>query len=204
MERTKDEIRRIGVDLGKRVFHVTAADAKGGIVERKRLRRSGLQSYLPKLPAGCEAFFISDSNSPLRNASAGSSPASSSSLIRPFSFARLAVTSSSVWTHLTAPAKHGISQARIKQNLKVKSFVNAVMTQLWIAMCMYLLLSNLKFASRLAGASPKSCAFSNSICSSADLWTTSTAMGHSRSWTRRRQTRTPRQTKISYKCPLLL
>ena len=41
----------------------------------------------------------------------------------------------------------------IKQNLKVKSFVgtsrNAVMTQLWIAMCMYLLVSHLKFASRL-------------------------------------------------------
>ena len=33
----------------------------------------------------------------------------------------------------------------IKQNLKVKSFVgttcNAVMTQLWIALCMYLILS---------------------------------------------------------------
>ena len=41
----------------------------------------------------------------------------------------------------------------IKQNLKVESFVgtsrNAVMTQLWIAMCMYLLVSHLKFASRL-------------------------------------------------------
>ena len=41
----------------------------------------------------------------------------------------------------------------IKRNLKVKSFVgtsrNAVMTQLWIAMCMYLLVSHLKFASRL-------------------------------------------------------
>ena len=48
------EIKRIGVDLGKRVFHVTAADAKGGIVERKRLRRAGLQSYLARLPAGCE------------------------------------------------------------------------------------------------------------------------------------------------------
>ena len=49
-----NEIKRIGVDPGKRVFHVTAADAKGGIVERKRLRRSGLQSYLAKPPAGCE------------------------------------------------------------------------------------------------------------------------------------------------------
>ena len=40
----------------------------------------------------------------------------------------------------------------IKQNLKVKSFVgtsrNAVMTQLWIAMCMYLLVSHVKFLSR--------------------------------------------------------
>jgi putative transposase len=41
----------------------------------------------------------------------------------------------------------------IKQNLKIKSFIgtskNAVMTQIWIAMCMYLLLSFLKFQSNL-------------------------------------------------------
>jgi putative transposase len=41
----------------------------------------------------------------------------------------------------------------IKQNLKVKSFLgtskNAVMTQIWVAMCMYLMLSYLKFANRL-------------------------------------------------------
>ena len=48
------EIKRIGVDLGKRVFHVTAVDAKGGIVERRGLRRAGLRSYLAKLPAGRE------------------------------------------------------------------------------------------------------------------------------------------------------
>ena len=40
----------------------------------------------------------------------------------------------------------------IKQNLKVKSFVgtsrNAVTTQLWIAMCMYLLVSYVRFLSR--------------------------------------------------------
>ena len=40
----------------------------------------------------------------------------------------------------------------IKQNLKVKSFVgtsrNAVLTQLWIAACMYLLVSYVKFLSR--------------------------------------------------------
>ena len=42
----------------------------------------------------------------------------------------------------------------IKQRLKVKSFVgtsrNAVLTQLWIAMCVHLLLSFLKFANRIA------------------------------------------------------
>ena len=42
----------------------------------------------------------------------------------------------------------------IKQNLKIKSFVgtskNAVMTQIWIAMCMYLLIAFIKFQSRLA------------------------------------------------------
>ena len=41
----------------------------------------------------------------------------------------------------------------IKQNLKIKSFVgtskNAVMTQIWIALCMYLLLAFLKFQSKL-------------------------------------------------------
>ena len=42
----------------------------------------------------------------------------------------------------------------IKQNLKIKSFVgtsrNAVMTQIWIALCVYLLLAYIKFANRLA------------------------------------------------------
>ena len=41
----------------------------------------------------------------------------------------------------------------IKQNLKVKSFLgtskNAVMTQIWVAMCMYLMLSYIKFANSL-------------------------------------------------------
>jgi putative transposase len=41
----------------------------------------------------------------------------------------------------------------IKQNLKIKSFVgtskNAVMTQVWIAMCIYLLIAFIKFQSKL-------------------------------------------------------
>jgi putative transposase len=41
----------------------------------------------------------------------------------------------------------------IKQNLKIKSFLgtsrNAVMTQIWIAICVYLLLAYLKFVSRI-------------------------------------------------------
>lgn len=41
----------------------------------------------------------------------------------------------------------------IKQNLKIKTFFgtskNAVMTQIWIAMCMYLLLAFIKFSSKL-------------------------------------------------------
>ena len=41
----------------------------------------------------------------------------------------------------------------IKQNLKIKSFIgtskNAVLTQIWIAMCVYLLLVYLKFCSKL-------------------------------------------------------
>lgn len=41
----------------------------------------------------------------------------------------------------------------IKQNLKIKSFIgqskNAVLTQIWIALCMYLLLAYIKFSARL-------------------------------------------------------
>ena len=41
----------------------------------------------------------------------------------------------------------------VKQNLKIKSFIgtskNAVMTQIWIALCVYLLLAFIKFQSRL-------------------------------------------------------
>jgi len=41
----------------------------------------------------------------------------------------------------------------IKQNLKIKSFLgtskNAVMIQIWIALCVYLLLAFLKFQSKL-------------------------------------------------------
>lgn len=41
----------------------------------------------------------------------------------------------------------------IKQNLKIKAFLgtsrNAVMTQIWIALCMYLMLAYLKYSSRL-------------------------------------------------------
>ena len=42
----------------------------------------------------------------------------------------------------------------IKQNLKIKSFLgtskNAVMTQIWIAMCVYLLLAFIKFSHKVA------------------------------------------------------
>lgn len=42
----------------------------------------------------------------------------------------------------------------VKQNLKIKAFIgtskNAVMTQIWIALCMYLLLAFIKFQSRLS------------------------------------------------------
>jgi IS4 transposase len=42
----------------------------------------------------------------------------------------------------------------IKQNLKIKSFIgtskNAVMTQIWIALCVYLLLAFLKFQSKFS------------------------------------------------------
>lgn len=44
----------------------------------------------------------------------------------------------------------------IKQNLKIKSFLgtcrNAVMTQIWIAMCMYLLLAFIKFSNKVSAS----------------------------------------------------
>ena len=49
-----DNITRVGIDLGKRVLHVTAVDASGRIVHRKRFGRVGLRSYLAKLPVPCE------------------------------------------------------------------------------------------------------------------------------------------------------
>ena len=47
------ETTRVGIDLAKKIFHLTAMDADGNVVERKRLRRAGLQSYLAQLPTGC-------------------------------------------------------------------------------------------------------------------------------------------------------
>ena len=46
------KVTRVGIDLAKKVFHVTAANADGEVVEHKRLRRAGLQSYLAQLPRG--------------------------------------------------------------------------------------------------------------------------------------------------------
>ena len=48
-----ENVTRVGIDLAKKVFHVTAADAAGAVVERRRLGRAGLQSYLARLPQGC-------------------------------------------------------------------------------------------------------------------------------------------------------
>ena len=44
----------------------------------------------------------------------------------------------------------------IKQNLKIKTFLgtskNAIMTQVWIALCAYLILAYLKFSTRFRGS----------------------------------------------------
>ena len=45
-----ENVARVGIDLGKQVFHLTAVDAGGEVVERRRLRRTGLRSYLSELP----------------------------------------------------------------------------------------------------------------------------------------------------------
>ena len=47
------DIKRVGIDLAKTVFHVTAVDEAGAVVERKRFRRAGLHSYLTLLSPGC-------------------------------------------------------------------------------------------------------------------------------------------------------
>ena len=47
------DIKRVGIDLAKTVFHVTAVDEAGAVVARKRFRRAGLHSYLTLLPSGC-------------------------------------------------------------------------------------------------------------------------------------------------------
>ena len=47
----------------------------------------------------------------------------------------------------------------IKQNLKIKSFVgtskNAVLTQIWVAMCTYLILAFIKFSNQIDGSLKK-------------------------------------------------
>ena len=48
-----ENVARVGIDLGKQVFHVTAVDGEGAVVERRRLRRAGLRGYLSGLPRGC-------------------------------------------------------------------------------------------------------------------------------------------------------
>ena len=42
-------IKVLGIDLGKRYFHVHAVDATGILLERKRLRRKELLEYLSNL-----------------------------------------------------------------------------------------------------------------------------------------------------------
>ncbi|MCY3639996.1 MAG: IS110 family transposase [Gammaproteobacteria bacterium] len=46
------DVRRVGIDLAKRVFHLTAVDGAGRVLERARLRRAGLRQYLAQLPPG--------------------------------------------------------------------------------------------------------------------------------------------------------
>ena len=48
-----EKVTRVGIDLAKKVFHLTAVDDTGAVVERKRVRRAGLQSYVARLPRGC-------------------------------------------------------------------------------------------------------------------------------------------------------
>ena len=47
-----DEITRVGIDLAKKVVHVTAVDGAATVLDYKRLSRGELQSYLAQLPRG--------------------------------------------------------------------------------------------------------------------------------------------------------
>ena len=46
------DVKRVGIDLGKQVFHLTAVDGAGRVLERARLRRAGLRRRLAQLPPG--------------------------------------------------------------------------------------------------------------------------------------------------------
>jgi predicted GNAT family N-acyltransferase len=54
------EMRVIGIDLGKSVFHLVGMDQHGKVVARKRLSRSQMMVYTAKIPPcliGMEASF---------------------------------------------------------------------------------------------------------------------------------------------------
>ncbi|PZX18566.1 hypothetical protein LX81_01202, partial [Palleronia aestuarii] len=44
------EITTVGLDLAKNVFQVHGADARGGVVFRKKLRRAAVLEFFGKLP----------------------------------------------------------------------------------------------------------------------------------------------------------
>ena len=45
------EIRTIGIDLGKTVFHLVAVDARGKVVARKKCSRTQLLRFTSNLPS---------------------------------------------------------------------------------------------------------------------------------------------------------
>ena len=49
-----DKVTRVGIDLAKRVFHVAEMAGDGTVVGHRRLRRTGLRSYLAELPGDVE------------------------------------------------------------------------------------------------------------------------------------------------------
>jgi len=52
-------IKVLGIDLGKRYFHVHAVDTEGHLITRKKLRRKELLSFLSNLEPsliGMEAY----------------------------------------------------------------------------------------------------------------------------------------------------
>jgi transposase len=52
------QVTTIGIDLAKHVFQIHGVDADGGVVVRRKLRRSEVIDFLAKLPPASDALLF--------------------------------------------------------------------------------------------------------------------------------------------------